>query len=186
MKKSFVIAISSSVAFFFAVIVLVWLIRPYYAYLKDDFVIPSSTRTPPAAVQISYDEKVQILSEVIKQFPDMEPKSKNKDQARKKSYVLKESVPLPSFAAQLPQIPGLTIELITDPEIDAQKQEREVEYYEFRDFRAIDGDIVLPVIWMKKDKDSVHTTGFDFTVTRIADKWVVNRKVTGVSVAEHP
>ena len=51
---------------------------------------------------------------------------------------------------------------------------------------TIAGNIVLPVIWNERDNDSAHATGFDFTATMTADKWIVDRKVTGVSVAEHP
>ena len=185
MKKSVVIVMSSIVVLLVTATILVWLIKPYYPYMGKDFVIPSPTRTPmpPDVIKLSEDDKVQIVSEVLRQLQEEAAKDTKGRKGDTSISLLKES--LPASLAGLDRT-RLNVHLITQEQIDDAKQTREVEWYEFREFNLKSQSPILPLVWSKRDPSSSHMTGSEFTATRVGDKWSVEGKTTSVAVGESP
>ncbi|MGB4989481.1 MAG: hypothetical protein WBO10_09630 [Pyrinomonadaceae bacterium] len=185
MKRSVVIVTFFTVVLLFVGIVLVWLVKPYYPYMGNDFVIPSPTRTPvpPDVIELSEEDKVQIVSEILRQLQEEDAKDTKGRRADRRLDLLEGSLPV--SLAKLDRT-RLNVHLITRQQIADAKQTREVEWYEFREFNLKSQSPILPLVWTKRDRSSSHMTGSEFTATRIGDKWSVEGKVTSVAVGESP
>lgn len=185
MKKPVAIVLCLMVVLLVVGTVFVWLIKPYYPYMGKDFVIPSPTRTPvpPDVIKLSEEDKIQIVSEVLKQLQEEAAKDTKWRKADKGLYLLEESLPISLAGLDRTRF---NVHLITQQQIDDAKQTREIEWYEFREFNLQSQLPVLPLVWSKRDRSSSHMATSNFTATRIGDRWSVEGKVTSVTVGESP
>lgn len=143
--------------------------------LRNSTSIDSRTTKIQNEIQISDNDKEQIIVEILKNLRDIK---KLKKDAEKNIINVEGRLPI----KQIPQIEGVEIKFVLSS-IWWEKHSQ-IVFYNFSDFVVKDSKIVISVNWNKFDYSSRHYSVVEYGCEKIADKWKVKGKIISAAVAE--